>query len=234
MKKLNRTRPQKLGIKPTHPVAKFTFERKRMDLLKRFQICLADLFPPGLRLTANEFKVLFVLRAATMGKTNLAAVDQEKIAEISGVKQQNVARAIAGLRGKGLIRKTWMEAGSKMFRNIYALWLPPELMERDAKAMLKKRDKAITLEKQADNLEQQAQTKEADKLRERAQKVRANTCSLCGGDGIVHGVYLPLQGRSRARWCNCSVGIKKAEEVGCPKLTFVPDDLLEKLFGNNR
>jgi DNA-binding MarR family transcriptional regulator len=214
---------QKINLKPVHPIATFTPTRKRLDLLKNFEICFADLFPPGVRLTANEFKVLFVLRGAAIGSSNLAAIDQEKIAEISGIRQPHVARAINGLRRTGLVTRTWMEAGLKMYRNIYALWVPPELLERDAEAMLEQRKKARALERKAEALDEKDKLKKAARVRQKAQAVREKTCPDCGGEGAVL-VYRPKEGREKARWCRCSLGRKKAQEAGYSVTGFIPDE----------
>lgn len=214
---------QKINFKPVHPIATFIPNRKRLDLLKNFEICFADLFPPGVRLTANEFKVLFVLRGAAIGNSNLAAIDQEKASEISGIRQPHVARAIAGLRRKGLVTQTWMEAGLRMYRNIYALWVPPELLERDAEAMLEQRKKARALEQKAAALEEKDKLKKAARVRQKAQAVREKTCPDCGGEGRVL-VYLPKEGKEKARWCRCSLGRSKAEEAGYSVTGFILDE----------
>jgi len=231
MKKLKQTKPQKIGTKPLYPIAKFISVRKRMNLLTKLEAPLAAFFPPGVKLTDNQLKVWIILLTAKIGRTNLAAIDQQKIAELSGVRRPHVARAIAGLRRKRLVMRTWMEAGPKMFRNIYDLWMPPEFVERDSNAMLRKRDKAIALEQQAGEMEKQSKSLEADKLRQQAQKVRATICSLCGAEGMVL-VYLPKGDRERTRWCNCYIGQGKAEELGYLKGDFVPDHLLIKTASN--
>jgi hypothetical protein len=233
MKKYKQTKPQKIGIKPIHPIAEFIVpSRKRVGLLTKIETSIAGLIPPGVRLTANQLKVWIVLLAAKIGRTNLAPIDQQMIAELSGVARPNVARAIAGLRRKKLVRKTWMDAGPKMFRNVYALWAPPELEERDANAQLRKRNKATVLEQQADELEKQSHAEEADKLRQQAQKVRTVTCPYCGGEGMVM-VYLPKEQRERTRWCDCSIGHRKAEELGGLNDVFVPDHMLARMLGTD-
>ena len=224
---------QKMNFKPVHPIATFIAPRKRLDLLTKFQICFADLFPPGVKLTANEIKALFVLRGAAIGRIDVAAVDQEKIAELSGIQRPNVARAIAGLRSKGLVRETWMEAGSEAYRNIYKLWVPPELMKEDVKAMIKQRDKARTLEQKADVLEKKAKLKKAAMARKHAQTVREQTCAYCGGEGVAL-VCLSRNSSGRWRWCICFAGDEKAKAAGCQAGAFVPDELAAKMFGKNR
>src|SRR5438128_2053177 len=107
MNKLKQTKPQKIGTKPLYPIAKFSSVRKRMNLLTKLEAPLAAFFPPGVKLTENQLKVWIILLTAKMGRTNLAAIDQQKIAELSGLKQPHVARAIAGLRRKKLVRRTW-------------------------------------------------------------------------------------------------------------------------------
>jgi biotin operon repressor len=234
MKQSNRTKPQKINLKPTHPIATFQTQRKRMDVLRKFETCIADLFPPGVNLTGNEFKVLYLLRAACVGRSNVAAIDQEKISEVCGVSRPNVARAITGLRQKGMLLKTWMEAGPKAFRNIYALWVPPEILEQDAAWMLEQRDQARALEQQADEEDRKAQeaaTKaatpylhRADAARKQAQAVRETTCPICKGEGEVL-VYLPSEKRERWRWCTCSAGRRLAQEVGCKGGDFHPETI---------
>jgi hypothetical protein len=224
---------QKIGFKPIHPLAPFKPIRKKMDLLKKFKICLADLFPPGAKLTGNESKVLFVLRAATVGSSNIAAIDQEKIAELTGLIQPNVARAIRGLRNKGVLQETWMEPGFQMYRNVYSLWAPPEITEIDAQAMLKQRDEARELEKKAERKEAAAKPKKARKLREQAQAVRETVCPICGGEGVV-AIFSPKKGRDIGRWCTCYIGRMAAEKAGYPNSVFIPDSLfleIESLSG---
>jgi hypothetical protein len=224
-----RQKCHKIKFKPIHPIATFIPGRKHLDLLTEFPICFADLFPPGVKLTANEIKVLFVLRGAAVGKSNVAAVDQEKIAELSGIQRPNVARAVAGLRSKGIVRQTWMEPGLEAYRNIYELWVPPELMKQDAKAMLKQRDKARTLEQKADALEEKAKLKKAAKTRKNAQAVREQTCTYCGGEGVAI-VCLSKDSPERWRWCICTVGKKKAEAAGYQGGAFVPDELAAPIY----
>ena len=221
----DKNKPRKIGVTPVHPIASFPSVRKRVDLLSGFNIRLADLFPPGVKLTANQLKVLLVLKASAVGRTDFVAIDQGKIAEISGIERPNVARAIAGLRKKGVIKETLMEPGLRMYRNIYKLWSPPEMVERDGKAMLNRKRRAKAIKQKAITLEQQAHP-DAAKLREQAKEALANTCPWCGGEGAVL-VYLPTQGRDRARWCNCPIGIKKAQKAGFPTESFIPDELLE-------
>jgi hypothetical protein len=222
---------QKINFKPVHPIATFKPIRKNMDLLKKFKISLADLFPPGAKLTGNEFKVLFVLRAAVVGANNIAAIDQEKIAELSGIRRQHVMRAIIGLRRKGVIEKTWMEAGFQMYRNIYSLWTPPEIREQAVESMIKQRDEARELEKKADRKEAEEKLKKARKLREQAEAVREKTCIICGGEGAVR-VFSPKEGRDRARWCNCFTGQAAADKAGASRLDFIPDHLFLKVFSD--
>lgn len=221
---------QKINLKPVHPIATFKPIRKNMDLLAKFNISLADLFPPGTTLTGNEFKVLFVLRAAIVGANNIAAIDQEKIAEIAGLIRQNVSRALIGLRRKGVIEKTWMEAGFQMYRNIYSLWTPPEIKEQSAETIIKQRDEARALEKKAKRKEGAAKHKKAKKLREQAQAIREETCVICGGEGAI-AVFLPKEGRDRGRWCRCFAGGLAAEKAGCSKSELIPDHLFLKMRG---
>jgi hypothetical protein len=232
MKKNKHTKPHKIGIRPVHPIATFIPPRKRLDLLTRFQICFADLFPPGVKLTANEFKVLFVLRGAVSGINNIAAVDQQKIAELSSIRQPHIARAIAGLRSKGMVRQTWMEPGSEAYRNIYELWLPPELKRQNTKVVLEQRDKARMLEQKADALEKKAKRKKATKASNQAQAVREQICTYCGGEGITL-IGLSRNGPERWRWCICLAGDKKAKAADCHGGAFVPDELVTKMFGKN-
>lgn len=221
---------QKINLKPVHPIATFKPIRKNMDLLKKFKISLADLFPPGAKLTGNEFKVLFVLRAAMVEANNVAAIDQEKIAELAGLIQPNVSRALIGLRRKGVIEKTWMEAGFQMYRNIYSLWTPPEMREQAAEIIIKQRDEARELEKKATRKEVAEKHKKAKKLREQAQTIREQTCVICGGEGAI-AIFLPKEGRDRGRWCRCFAGGIAAEKASCSKSDFIPDHLFLKMRG---
>lgn len=202
-----------------------------MDIFKPFELCLADLLPPGIVLTANEMKVLFVLRGACVGRSNVAAIDQEKIAELSGIRRQNVARATAGLRTKGMLLKTWMESGPKMYRNIYALWVPPEILERDANHMREQREQAQALEREAEQAERKAievatpHLQHADDARRKAKIVRETACTVCGGEGVVMA-YVPAESRERAKWCICSQGRQLAAGAGHPNAAFVPETSL--------
>ena len=197
-----------------------------MDILNPFELCLADVFPPGVNLTGNEVKVLIVLKAACVGYSNVAAIDQEKIAELSNVPQPHVARAIRGLRQKGMLLKTWMEAGSKMYRNIYALWVPPEIIERDAKRMMKQCEEAQKLERQAEEEEQKAipYLQKADAKRQQAHVIRKTVCSLCYGEGKAL-VYIPSEKREQWRVCMCSTGRRVASELGLKAGQFVPENI---------
>jgi predicted transcriptional regulator len=231
VKKSKEKKSRKIGIKPLHPIASFPSVRKRIDILTRFHICLTDLFPPGVNLTANESKVLFVMRAAAIGRTNIAAIDQEKIAEISGIRQPHVARAIAGLRRKNLIKQTWMEAGLQMYRNIYELWAPPELIEKDANTMVNQKRRAKTLERKADALTEQSNV-EAAALKEKAKEAFSNICNFCSGDGAAL-VYVRNEDRERLRLCVCSIGRKKALKIGGFAGDFVPDEMMDKFKGQS-
>ena len=221
---------QKINIRPLYPIATFNQPRKAMDVLKKFRICLANVFPPGVKLTGNETKVLFVLYAAIVGANNIAAIDQEKIAELSGLIQQNVSRALIGLRRKGVIEKIWMEAGFQMYRNIYSIWTPPEIREQVSETMIKQRDEARELEKRSNRKEVAKKHKKAKKLREQAQAIREQTCVICGGEGAI-AVFLPKEGKDRGRWCKCFAGEIAAEKAGCSKSDFIPDHLFLKMRG---
>ncbi len=232
MKSKNSKKQHQIKFKPIYPIANFIPPRKRLDLLTKFQICFADLLPPGVKLTGNERTVLFVLRGAVVSGIDIVAVDQDKIAELSGIQRPHVARAIAGLRRKGLVRDTFMEPGLEAYRNIYKLWVPPELKKQDDNARLKQRDKARTLEQKAEALEKKAKLKKAAKARRHAQAVREQTCDYCGGEGVAL-VCLSSHSPDRWRWCICFAGDEKAKAAGCRAGAFVPDEMAAKMFGKN-
>ena len=112
-----------------------------MDPFQEFHGRLSDFFSPGVKLTGNELKVLVVLRVASPSRCGLATINREEIAEITRIQLPNISRAIAGLRRKGMIRRTWMDE-EKEYCNVYALWTPDEIRDLDAHIQLKDCGKA--------------------------------------------------------------------------------------------
>lgn len=110
-----------------------------MDPFQEFHGRISDFFYPGVKLTGNELKILVVLRAASPSRCGLAVIDLEEIAEITGIQMPHISRAIAGLRRKGMIRRTWMD---EEYCNVYALWTPDEILDLDANIQLKDCGKA--------------------------------------------------------------------------------------------
>ncbi len=140
-----------------------------------------------------------------------------QISAITSIARPNVARAITGLRKKGMIRQTQMEEGSQLYRNIYTLWSPPKQVEKDAKKMLSQ-------QRAAKKLEQQTQV---EKSRKKAQQEQEKICPLCKGDAI-RLVYLPNKNLERHRWCDCSLGIYQAKEYGCDWKAFIPEHIVKE------
>lgn len=211
---------KRLKIAPVHNLATFSISRKSVDPARKFEVSLLDFFPLSGTLTANETKVLIVLRAMVIGKSNLAAIDQEQITAITSIARPNVARAIAGLHKKGIIKQIWMEEGTQLYRNVYSLWTPPKQLEKDAKKMLAQK-------RAAKKLEQQAKTLEAEKLRKKAQEQQEKICPFCTGSGISE-VYYPSQDKNLLRWCYCSLGIYQSRLNNCNWQETVPSHIANK------
>jgi predicted transcriptional regulator len=232
MKKTNpsfnkkQTPKKRLKIPPVHRLATFKPARKSIDPSRKFEVSLLDFFPPSNNLTANETKVLIVLRAFAVGSSNLAAIDQAEISIITAIQQPNVARAIAGLRKKGIIKHTEMEEGSQLYRNIYTLWSPPKQVEKDAKKMLSQKRVTEKLEKKAQKLENFSGGY-SENLRKKIQQEQEKICPLCKGNAM-NIVYLPSKNLERYRWCDCSLGIYQAKEHNCPWNEFVPDHIAKQ------
>lgn len=217
---------KRLKIAPVHNLATFSISRKSVDPARKFEISLLDFFPPTGNLTANETKVLIVLRAMVIGKSNLAAIDQEQIASITSICQPNIARAIAGLHKKGIIKQIWMEEGTQLYRNVYSLWTPPNQLEKDAKKMLAQKKAAKKLEQQAKNLETKSVIN-TEKLRKKAQEQQEKICPFCNGSGISE-VYFPSENKNRLRWCYCSLGIYQSRLSNCNWQEVIPEHIASK------
>lgn len=217
---------KRLKIAPIHNLATFGVSRQSVDPARKFEISLLDFFPPAKTLTANETKVLIVLRAMVMGKSNLAAIDQEQITAITSIARPNVARAIAGLHKKGIIKQIWMEEGTQLYRNVYSLWTPPKQLEKDAKKMLAQKRATKKLEQQAKNLETKSVGK-AQELRKKVQQEEEKICPFCTGSG-VDKVYSPNENKNRLRWCYCSLGIYQSRLNKCNWNEFIPEYIANK------
>lgn len=100
-----------------------------MNPFQEFHGRLSDFFYPGLKLTANELRVLIVLRAVSPSRCGIAVIDLEEIAEITEMEMPHISRAISSLRSKGMIRRTWMD---EVYSNVYPLWVPDEILDQDA------------------------------------------------------------------------------------------------------
>lgn len=218
---------QNINIKPIYKLATFTPIRKSIQLDRRFEISLLDFFPPANNLTANETKVLIVLRATVVGNSNLAAIDQEQISAITNIRQPHVARAIAGLRKKGLILDTWMEEGSQRYRNIYALWASPKQIEKDARKMLSQQKRVKNLQEQASNCDPKSSSK-AQKLGKKIQQEKEKICISCKGDGW-HPIYLRALDKDTGKLCDCSLGLYLSTQYSIALNEFIPDQVLQEL-----
>lgn len=221
------TKKRNINIKPIYELAKFTPVRNPIELARKFQVSLLDFFPPTKTLTANETKVLIVLRSMAVGYSNLSAIDQEQISAIASLRQPNVARAIAGLRKKGIILQTWMEEGTQCYRNIYALWAPPKQVERDAKKMLTQQRRVKKLQEQANH--EPKSIIEAEKLRNKIQQEKLKICINCKGDGW-RPVYLPALDKDTGKLCSCSLGLHLSKQFSLSSNEFIPDDILNHLL----
>lgn len=219
----NQAPKKRLKIPPIHKLANFSPLRRSIDPARRFGISLLDFFPSGNNLTANETKVLIVLKAFVVGSSNIAAIDQEQISAITSIQQPNVARAIAGLRKKGMILHTEMEEGSQLYRNLYTLWSPPKQLEKDAKKMLSQK-------RAAKKLEANSNSSFKEKFRKKVQQQQEKICPICKGNAMQI-VYLPSQNLERYRWCNCSLGVYQAKENNCSWNEFVPENIVVKCLG---
>jgi DNA-binding PadR family transcriptional regulator len=227
-----KTKKRNINIKPIYELAKFASLRTPINPSRVFELCLFDLLPPNIKLTANELKVLIVLRSMVVGHSNLAAIDQEQISITTGVQQPNVARAIAGLRKKGIILQTWMEEGSQRYRNIYALWTPAKKAENDAKKMLSQQRKVKKLETQANKCDPKFSNK-AEKLRKKVQQEKEKICINCKGDGWSD-VYLKGLDKDSGILCGCSLGYHLSKQYSLSVNEFIPDYVLEKLPKKNK
>lgn len=216
-----------INIKPIYELANFTPIRTPISPARKFEISLLDLFPMGIKLTGNEAKVLFVLRAVAVGNSNLAAIDQEQISLLTSIERTHVARAIGGLRKKGLIKQTWMEEGLNRYRNIYALWSPPKQVEKDAKKMLLQQKSAKKLEQEAKNLENNSPQK-AEILKKKSALLKEKICINCKGDGWREG-YLPKLDKDAGKLCGCSLGVYLSKQYSLSFNEFIPDDILKEL-----
>lgn len=227
----HKPKKQNINIKPIYEVAKFTPIRTPINPSRNFEICLFDLLPPNINLTANELKVLIVLRSTVVGNSNLAAIDQEQIYIITGVQQPNVARAIAGLRKKGIILQTWMEEGSQRYRNIYALWTPAKKAEYDAKKMLSQQKRVKKLQEQANNCDPKSSSK-AEKLRNKVQQEKEKICINCKGNGWSPS-YIPTLDKDTGKLCGCSLAFYLAKQYSLSFNEFIPDEILKELVKKN-
>lgn len=227
---------KKKGFSPVHPIADFTPIRKPIDLLKKSRISLADIFPPGIKLSGNETKVLTILRLSVVGDSNIAAIDQIEVAKLASLQRPHVTRAISGLRKKGLLVKTWMEEGYSMFRNIYALWVPPELLERDAEKQTRRKNKALDLEKQAKELQKhwpadKQKHQQAQRLLKRANNHKEKVCVTCRGMAMLPR-YIPSLDIEKWKWCSCSLGRTAAQQTGSSMSDWIDSSIVEQFLSH--
>lgn len=198
--------------KPLYPTVKVSPKRKPIDQSLKLDVRLVDLFPPNVNLTTNELKVLLVLHSMAKGNNNQSAIDQEQISAITSVERPNVARAIAGLRKKGMILDTFMEQGRTYYRNIYTLWKAPVESETPKKKILSQKKENV--------LEQKPSKTQKPVIAE-------NKCSYCSGK-LVAANYLPSRGIDIYRWCLCPAAIQEAKLNGAKSGDIVSDSLIAK------
>jgi hypothetical protein len=198
--------------KPIYPTVKVSPKRKPIDPLLKLEVRLVDLFPPNVNLTANELKVLLVLHSMIKGDNNQSAIDQEQISALTSVERPNVARAIAGLRKKGMLLNTFMEQGRTYYRNIYTLWKAPVESERPKKKILS--------QKKVNVLEQKTPKNEKTSSPQ-------NNCTYCEGK-VVAANYVPSKDINIYRWCFCSAAIQEAKLNGAKSGDIVSEHLIGK------
>jgi len=201
--------------KPLHKLAKFSQPRKPIDASLKLDIQLLDLFPPRVSLSANELKVLLVLHAMANGRHNLSAIDQEQISAITSIERPHVARAIDGLRKKGVILNTFMEQGRNYYRNVYVLWKAPISSQNSEKQLPYKQKKSAREQK---NKHQQKTS------------LPKQSCSKCDCKALSPS-YIPSKDLDIYRWCFCSVGREEAKLNGAKPGDIVADHLIEKYLG---
>lgn len=192
--------------KPLYPTVKVSPKRKPIDPSLKLDVRLVDLFPPNVNLTTNELKVLLVLHSMAKGNNNQSAIDQEQISALTSVERPHVARAIAGLRKKGMILDTLMEQGRTHYRNIYTLWKAPV----ESKTPKKK----IPSQKKANVLEQKP-------------VIAENKCTYCSGK-LVTANYVPSKGIDVYRWCFCPAAIQESKLNGAKSGDMLPENLVDK------
>lgn len=197
--------------KPLYPTVKVSPKRKPIDPSLKLEVRLIDLFPPNVTLTANELKVLLVLHAMAKGTNNQSSIDQEQISALTSLLQPNVARAIAGLRKKGMILDTFMEQGRTHYRNIYALWKAPV----ESKTPKKK----FPSQKNANVAEQKPSLNQ--------KPVAENKCTYCSGK-LLTANYVPSKGIDVYRWCFCPYAVQEAKLNGAKSGDMLPENLLDK------
>lgn len=227
-----KVKASKMSFKSVHPMADFSTSRKSVEVIKQSLLSVYDLFPNGVKLTGNELKVLIILKASAIRNSNIAAIDQTQIATLTQLRQPHVARAIAGLKKKKVLLKTWMEEGYKTYRNIYALSVPQELLEKDAKKQTLRKEKAEGLETKAKEIEKQwpadkKKKKEAERLLSRANTNKEKVCITCNGDTMLPK-YIPSQDLLRWKWCSCSLGRLGAQETGTSFLEWISPEVVEQ------
>jgi hypothetical protein len=203
--------------KPIYPTVKVSPKRKPIDPSLKLEVRLVDLFPPNVNLTANELKVLLVLHSMIKGDNNQSAIDQEQISALTSVCQPNVARAIAGLRKKGMILNTFMEQGTTYYRSIYTIWKAPVESKTPKKKILSQK-KANVLEQKPSKTQKPVITK--------------NNCAYCSGKLVVAN-YLPSKGIDVYRWCLCLAAIQEAKLNGAKSGDMVSEHLIGKYLNQN-
>lgn len=227
-----KAKASKLSFKSIHPMADFSTSRKSVEVIKQSLLSVYDLFPNGVKLTGNELKVLIILKASAIRNSNIAAIDQTQIATLTQLRQPHVARAIAGLKKKKVLLKTWMEEGYKTYRNIYALSVPQELLEKDAKKQALRKEKAEGLETKAKEIEKQwpedkKKKKEAQKLLNRANTNKEKVCITCNGRALLD-VYIRSENIEKWQWCSCSLGRLGAQETGTSLSEWISLEVVEQ------
>jgi hypothetical protein len=213
----NKSKNNGQSPKPLYPTVKVSPKRKPIDPSLKPDVRLVDLFPPNVNLTANELKVLLVLHSMAKGNNSKSAIDQEQISTLTSLLQPHVARAIAGLRKKGMILNTLVEQGEAYYRNIYTLWKAPVESKTPKKKILSQKKENV--------LEQKPSLNQKPVIAE-------NKCSYCSGK-LVTANYVPSKGIDVYRWCFCPAAMLEAKLYGAKSGDMLPEHLIDKYVNQN-
>lgn len=206
------------AVPALHRITEIELHRKPIDTSLKLEVYLMDLLPMGVNLTANELKVWIVLRAFVVGRSNLSAIDQEQLSALTAIARPNVARAIAGLRTKGMILRTSQQLGEKLYRNIYSLWSSPKQLEKESKQ--------LSQPKNSQKLSQSSPSLPKNSL-QKSPNLKKPPCIYCKDLGVIV-FYVPNLDLDRGKWCLCPIGLQKAKLKGLSHRDFLPEHILKE------